>query len=512
MNCHLRSLALTGWREFGMMHLVVSLLVVAPVALLVDICARPRSVKRLRSAQGSFLLVQIALFIFGILLFVSGNAVLAAVLVLAVNLLFVVASNAKNDMLGEPLLFSDLALIGAVFRHPQFYLSALERSQKLLGLVALAVLVAAFVWLFEANLVTRLIGLGISLTTAILMRISLETKTFKALASEPDADADVAKLGLASTLLLYWIRWRGDAEKGTSSATDPYVSDLIDASECSPNAEPEIIVVIQCESFADPVELFGKRGVELSNLKAAKKDAVLWGNLLVSGFGAYTMRTEYGVLFGREEDDLGFRRYDPYLTALKDGALALPNRLGGDRWRSVFVHPHDMRFYSRHRILPEAGFSQLIDDSEFDRPSSGDGRYISDAALAAKILEVARITTERTFIYAVTIENHGPWSSEGEPLVAHYNRLVQAGDSMLGQLCDGIAELGKPALLAFFGDHRPSIPGASMPGGDRHTPYAVLRFDAAGRAISGGNQRKDLTPAQLHHAILSLGKQWRKKG
>ena len=285
MNCHLRSLALTGWREFGMMHLVVSLLVVAPVALLVDICARPRSVKRLRSAQGSLLLVQIALFIFGVLLFISGNAVLAAVLVLALNLLFVVASNAKNDMLGEPLLFSDLALIGAVFRHPQFYLSALERSQKLLGLVALAVLVAAFVWLFEANLVTRLIGLGISLTTAILMRISLETKTFKALASEPDADADVAKLGLASTLLLYWIRWRGDAEKGTSSATDPYVSDLIDASECSPNAEPEIIVVIQCESFADPVELFGKRGVELSNLKAAKKDAVLWGNLLVSGFG-----------------------------------------------------------------------------------------------------------------------------------------------------------------------------------------------------------------------------------
>jgi len=83
---------------------------------------------------------------------------------------------------------------------------------------------------------------------------------------------------------------------------------------------------------------------------------------------------------------------------------------------------------------------------------------------------------------------------------------------MLGQLRDGIAALGKPALLAFFGDHRPSIPGASMPGGDRHTPFAVLRFDAAGRVIPGGSQRKDLTPAQLHHAILSLGKQSRKKG
>ena len=128
-------------------------------------------------------------------------------------------------------------------------------------------LVAAFGWLFEANLVTRLIGLGISLITFILMRISLETKTFKALASEPDADADVANLGLASTLLLYWIRWRGDAEKGTSSATDPYDPDSADASECSPNAEPEIIIVIQCESFADPVELFGN-GV--SNCQTSK--------------------------------------------------------------------------------------------------------------------------------------------------------------------------------------------------------------------------------------------------
>ena len=74
--------------------------------------------------------------------------------------------------------------------------------------------------------------------------------------------------------------------------------------------------------------------------------------------------------------------------------------------------------------------------------------------------------------------------------------------AMLAELQAGIATLRRPALLVFFGDHRPSIPGASEPGGDRHTPYVVLRFDAQGQLVKGDGQRRDVTPAALHHAIL----------
>ena len=114
-----------------------------------------------------------------------------------------------------------------------------------------------------------------------------------------------------------------------------------------------------------------------------------------------------------------------------------------------------------------------------------------------------------TLIYAVTMENHGPWAPHGDAstvsMVDNYNQLVLAGDAMLGQLQDGLEALGKPATLVFFGDHRPTIPGASDPGGEKHTPYVILRV---GHEVGEGEgeRRRDLTPAQLHQAILDWGR------
>ena len=257
------------------------------------------------------------------------------------------------------------------------------------------------------------------------------------------------------------------------------------------------------------MELFASGGAELPALARARREAVQWGNLEVSGFGAYTMRTEYGVLFGREEEELGFLLYDPYLTALDDPALALPQKLGVEGWRSVFVHPHDMRFYGRDQILPKAGFTELVGEDRFAAPDRSGGRYVKDADVADKILEVAAAAETATLIYAVTMENHGPWAPHGDAstvsMVDNYNQLVLAGDAMLGQLQDGLEALGKPATLVFFGDHRPTIPGASDPGGEKHTPYVILRV---GHEVGEGEgeRRRDLTPAQLHQAILDWGR------
>ena len=370
------------------------------------------------------------------------------------------------------------------------------------GVVAVISLVAALAWLFQPRPAVHVTGAAIGLAALLVLAFSLRLPRFRQLARQPRADADVAALGLAPTLLLYWLRWRGADRATVGMPAAPALVQEIGAHA----PPPEIIVAVQCESFADPIELFGDPAHALDGLERARGDAVQWGNLQVSGFGAYTMRTEYGVLFGQEERALGFRRYDPFLTALDDVHHALPHRLGSERWHSLFVHPHDMRFYNRHRILPAAGFAELVNESAFDPPSPEEGRYVSDAAVADKVLQLADAAQGPAFIYAVTIENHGPWSADGqtsgEPLLHHYNRLVRAGDAMLCRLHEGLAALKRPALLAFFGDHRPSIPGLSEPGGDRHTPYVMLQFDAHGALVSGANQRRDITPAQLHHCIL----------
>lgn len=483
------------------MGILISVLLSAIGALLIDSMVIPRH-GLVRSGKGAWLQVLMALIMFGLFLAIGGSPLLAAFVTLGLNLLTAVVSNAKQRMLGEPLHFSDLALIRAVFRHPQFYFSALAGWQKIAGILALVIAVAGFFIVFDPALSSHLVGAAIAALSFGTLISSLKLRPFRLLVQEPRAEDDVRTLGLTPTLLLYWLQWRVSEDPPSRVIAQP-------RTEPAPAGRP-VIVAIQCESFADPAELFGESSFALPGLENARTTALQWGNLMVSGFGAYTMRTEYGVLFGRDEEDLGFRRYDPFLTAEREPDHALPNKLLSRNWRSTFVHPHDMRFYNRHRILPASGFKELVSEDHFAPPAAGRGRYVADRAVAEKVLQLAVEARQPSFIYAVTMENHGPWSAKGQKsnagLIRNYNRLAQAGDAMLCQLQSGLGTMERPSLLVFFGDHRPSIPGVSDPGGDRHTPYVILRFDAEGRIITGANRRADITPAQLHHAILEASK------
>ncbi|MGF7153840.1 LTA synthase family protein [Novosphingobium gossypii] len=465
-----------------------------------DALVRPRAFPGMRLLRGSWLLACMAATLYGLFLALCGNGAVAMALTLAMQALLALASNAKHAMLGEPLLFSDLALVGAVFRHPQFYLSAVRMWQRVAAGCVAAALLGVIVWLSRADPAARLAGLALVPGGLALLALSLRLPPWRRLATAPDAHGDTRRLGLWPTLLLYTLRWRQTRDPAPCLLV--MRQPVVDA--------PELVVVIQCESFADPVELFGDPALALPGLSAARGHAAQWGNLQVSGFGAYTMRTEYGVLFGRDEGTLGFRRYDPYLTATGEGSYALPSRLNG--MRSLFVHPHDMRFYGRDRIMPAGGFAELVGEDRFAPPGPGEGRYVTDAAMTDVIVDLAADAEQPTFIYAVTIENHGPWAPNargggGSDLTDGYMRLVRHGDAMLTALTRRLGALGRPALLVFFGDHRPSIPGASIPppadaGAARHTPYVMIRIDADGRVLPGDNRRVDLTPAALHHAVL----------
>ncbi len=471
---------------------------------LLDALIRPRAKAGLRDGRGLWMILCSVTAMYGLFLGLSGNGAVAMVLTLALQALLMVASNAKYAMLGEPLLFSDLALVGAIFRHPQFYLSAVRMWQRVAAALVAVVLVGAIVWFSTVDIVARLAGIALLVGGLGVLAFSLGRKPWKTLASVPDALGDTQRLGLLPVLLLYWLRWR--------SSRDP--APCASPARGTADEDTELVIVIQCESFADPTELFNDPTLALPRLAAARHHAMQWGNLNVSGFGAYTMRTEYGVLFGRDEDALGFRRYDPFLTATEDASFALPARLqANDRnWKSFFVHPHDMRFYGRDQIMPAGGFTALVGEEHFAAPQPQEGRYVTDAAMTDVIVRLAGAATQPSLIYAVTIENHGPWAPDARgggsrDLVDGYMRLVRHGDAMLSSLTERLATLGRPTLLVFFGDHRPSIPGASIPpspetGGKRHTPYVMVRIDRSGNVVPGGNRRRDLTPAQLHHVIL----------
>lgn len=465
-------------------------------ALLADGLASPRA--RLpflpRSLAGICILLVAAVLAFALALAATGMPHVAVAVVLGLTAALSLISNIKRKVLGEPLVFSDFALIGAVFQHPQFYLSALRPGQIALLGAGLAGLVVALAFLSSAQLAPRLVGLALALGTGGCLAQILRFKGWLELAQVPDPEADVLHHGLIASLLAQWHDWRGSP----------------DPEPC--NAAPirgqsrQLVVIVQCESFADPAALFGDPAAVLPGLAAARSLAWQQGRLFVSGFGAYTMRTEYGVLFGRGEELLGTRRFDPFLTARGEVSWALPNRLDHREWATWFVHPHDMRFYGRDRLMPAAGFAELVGEEQFDPPAPGEGRYVTDAAMTDQILALAQDRSRAGLVYAVTIENHGPWPP-GDDVAARrgtsYLNLLANSDAMLARLVDELPRLGRPVTLCFFGDHRPSIPGASEPGGERDTPYVLVRFGSDGQALPGNGLNQDLSPAELHHAILA---------
>jgi hypothetical protein len=470
----------------GRTFLVILLLLIASV--LVDAFVRPR---RLRSLAGYWLHLWTMLAAAGLVQLVFGNALVAGLVALGVVVLLVVVSNAKNAMLGEPLLFSDLQLLVAVFRHPQFYLSALQPWQLVALIIGAVALTGLMAWQFVFDITPHLAGLGQMLLALLIIRVSVVIPPWSHLALEPDAITDMARHGLIGSVLLYWWRWWHSENPPACTA------DVMKPST-------QLVVVVQCESFADPADLFGDPA--LPGLAAARSKAWAQGRLLVSGFGAYTQRAEYGVLFGRDEDVLGFRRYNPYLTALGEASYALPARLARAGWRSLFVHPHDLGFYGRDQIMPAAGFSEMLGPEAFCLPGRGEHRYVTDAAMADVMMARACAADGPTLIHAVTIENHGPWPADtGEnhgKRSSAYLRLVGKGDAMLTRLIDDMAKLKRPAILLFYGDHRPSIAGLVDPGGDRDTPYVLLRFGPDGELLTGNGPSQDLTPAQLHHLLV----------
>ncbi len=472
--------------------MMVALPLLSVLAVLADAFAAPRG-RIGRSLAGAAVLILVAVFAFGVLLTLTAAPIVSvagvAILVAAMSLI----SNIKRKVLGEPLVFSDFALIGAIFRHPQFYVSALRPWQVVVLAGGLGGLGVTLTLLSNSVIVPRLGGAVLASAAWAGMAAALSHLRRRGFAAVPDPEEDVARLGLVPCLLAHWRTW--------SASAHPPPCDLPPIA----GGSRQLVVIVQCESFTDPTDLFGDPALALPGLERARAMAWQTGRLEVSGFGAYTMRTEYGVLFGRAEEQLGMRRFDPFLTAAGDASWALPNRLDPHAWDRLFVHPHDMRFYGRDRTMPASGFSELVGEEFFAPPGPGEGRYVTDAAITDRLLELAQDGGGARLIYAVTIENHGPWppeQGEGMRVIAPYLRLLAHSDAMLSRLIDELPRLGRPVTLCFFGDHRPSIPGASEPGKGRHTPYVLLRFTADGTPVPRTEPEVALTPAGLHHAIL----------
>lgn len=396
----------------------------------------------------------------------------------------VLVSRMKCHVIGEPLVFSDFALLPQVPRHPQLYYIPPVTSPVIAGPALVGFLAVAGWYALEPSLLPHgagpalaaMLGLPAALVAlvAAAQRPPLANRVARRF-PRPDLERDIGRLGLPATLMAYWLRRRAE---GPPRAP-------VTARSSAPG-DP-LVILIQLESFVDPERLGGQ---PLPLMELIRTRATEYGRLRVPAHGAYTMRTEHAVLTGLRPEELGFGVFDPYLSGGGSEPESLARLARAAGYETVFVHPFDADFFERRRIFAQLGFDRIVDRDAF---AQGDrvGPYIGDAAVAARLLAEVRGRTRPLFLFCVTMENHGPWPPGrlpgfADPLAQWLHHAANSGRAA-ETLIDGLA--GVPALLCLYGDHAPSLPNCRPGFGDTCTDYALFRFGGGG----GSPTRRDLT-------------------
>ena len=279
------------------------------------------------------------------------------------------------------------------------------------------------------------------------------------------------------------------------------------------------LVAVQSESFFDARALFsGISSDVLASFDRLKKTAMHHGKLTVPAWGANTVRTEFSFLSGIDEKALGVHRFNPF-SAVTSGwdvasLAAFLKRLG---YYTICIHPYPASFYLRHRVYPKLGFDEFLDIRHFDKAQTA-GPYISDLAVTQKIIHIIKNKTAPVFVFAITMENHGPLHLEkieeteldllyhAKPPAYHhdlsvYLRHLRNADQMIATLADTLSKMDYPASLCWFGDHVPIMPSVYKALGE---PNGVTDY------IIWSNQSVQPSQNPAPMPSFSLGIKWLK--
>jgi hypothetical protein len=477
---------------------------------------RPRLLARPAGAHAIHL--GLWLFAVGVPLFALQRPLLILALALAFWVVIVTVSNVKHDRLKEPLVFTDLAFVFYATRHPRLYVPFFGVARFLLcGGVGFAV--AFGLWRLEQggrsslpDVWLALLAAASALLGALLIWVGDRT------AGEPTLDpvADIRRFGLIATL---WLYRRVERRPRTGAVVTPFTTASVETPD-----RPDL-VAIQSESFFDARRLHPSiRPDVLENFDAIRRVARAEGRLLVPAWGANTVRTEFSFLSGLASEALGIDRFNPYRRLARGPLVTLVGHLRRLGYRTVCVHPYLSSFYARNQVFPLLGFDDFIDVRSFS-DSDRVGPYVGDAAVAAAIMRLAGESDRPIFVFAITMENHGPLhlesvgpdeaanymidvapSSSLHDLTAYLRHLKNA-DRMLGTLKNWMDSRSRPVHLCWYGDHVPILSKAyeatAPPGGD--TDYLLWSNRQNGEGYHGDVGIEALGPLLLHAAGLMRG-------
>lgn len=234
--------------------------------------------------------------------------------------------------------------------------------------------------------------------------------------------------------------------------------------------QPDKVIVILAESLFDVTRL---EGVEISidPLKDARED--MYSNVIAGVVAGTTANTELEVLTGFSLYPLQSAAI-PYTSIYRETPSLVQyfNSLG---YTSTAMHTYYGDWYRRNEVYKNFGFKDFI--SADDMPNAKKkGYYISDDEMANAIIQQTN-NDDKQFIFAITMQNHGPYnkgkydgqlseeltvtsslSDDDNTLLTNYVQGVYDTNNMYKKLRDYYAQSDQNVLIVMFGDHTALFP------------------------------------------------------
>lgn len=445
--------------------------------------------------QPQFLLLNAlpGLLLAGLLLALTRRAVLSFGLAFLAEGLIYAVNALKVANLSTPLIPADFQMLGQLDKGGMHVLGAYLPHSPWPYLALLAGV--AVVWAlhrYEPPTLAarprkpRLVGAGVMalLLATMLLGVPLWSSLYngRRLWLEPwSATSTAAHSGLVSSLMLYHLQYGHGRHKPDTKAARQLIEEALAAQRNQPApvaAEGGVlpdIVVVQSESFFDPRILKGMEHSHFTpNLDSLAQRGTS-GALHVPTFGGGTIRTEFEVLTGlslRYFPDLQF----PYLQLNAKVVPSLVRLLRARGYETVAIHGNDPSFWNRTSAFKAIGFDRFVSQSSFPADAPDDGKYMADSAMTDEIVAQLKDKGPPQFLFAISIEAHGPYDTipadvaardaipvpegiTGEDKIELQNYLYHIGhaDTELGRLAAVLAHRDRPTVLLFYGDHLPAL-------------------------------------------------------
>ncbi len=208
------------------------------------------------------------------------------------------------------------------------------------------------------------------------------------------------------------------------------------------------------------------------------------GFAMASVFGGNTANSEFEFLTSNSMAFLPQNTvaYNLYLN--ETNAFSLVEAMEAAGYRTIGMHPEVGTNWSRNRIYNYYGFdeSYFLETDTSGIKSFVNGKaltedelyrgHVSDSTIYNRIIELLenKEEGESLFTFAITMQNHGGYTSKnfqydvhmnsagGSKSVDEYLTSVHNSDAALQELITYLEAQEEETLIVFFGDHQPSLP------------------------------------------------------